>query len=384
MKWLVAFVILGIWISLIFNFQLFDLSKFSSSQVAGVSQNNPDSANNPQTNLSAKSENSKLDQKIVEEVESAKKIVQNSNLPTSSQHLAYIQTNLDQYKAKPDQNSAKNLSKQLDFVLKTTQEEKDIMQKNSIFDQIQANQTKIKDYSNYFESFNSSNSSQNFKEEKDLIKNLDLTIFSLYQQKLNPNYTSQQMEEVLKTQINPAIQTLVSSKKANEDAIIAQKIAEENERKRQEFLAKRAAQDSYNKSLNIQAPNSPLPNLDKMIFVSIQNQSMYSYEYGIPIQATPVVTGKPGFETVTGKFAIYKKERKAILNSPFEDIEYAVPVDYWMPFYSGYGIHDASWRGSFGGDIYQTRGSHGCVNTPANVAAWMFNWAEVGTTVVIS
>ena len=205
MKWLAAFVILGIWISLIFNFQLFDLSKFSSSQVAGVSQNNPDSVNNPQTNLSAKSENSKLDQKIVEEVESAKKVVQNSNLPTSSQHITYIQTNLDQYKAKPDQNSAKNLSKQLDFVLKTTQEEKHIMQKNSIFDQIQANQTQIKDYSNYFESFNSSNSSQNFKNEQDLIKNLDLTISGLYQQRLNPNYTPQQMEEVLKTQINKCL-----------------------------------------------------------------------------------------------------------------------------------------------------------------------------------
>ena len=43
---------------------------------------------------------------------------------------------------------------------------------------------------------------------------------------------------------------------------------------------------------------------------------------------------------------------------------YASPVKFWVPVKGGIGIHDASWRKEFGGDIYQTAGSHGCINTP--------------------
>ena len=47
---------------------------------------------------------------------------------------------------------------------------------------------------------------------------------------------------------------------------------------------------------------------------------------------------------------------------------YASPVSYWMPFNGGVGLHDATWRGSFGGTIYKTNGSHGCVNIPLKAA----------------
>ena len=32
--------------------------------------------------------------------------------------------------------------------------------------------------------------------------------------------------------------------------------------------------------------------------------------------------------------------------------------------YQGVGFHDATWRNRFGGTIYKTNGSHGCINTP--------------------
>ena len=62
---------------------------------------------------------------------------------------------------------------------------------------------------------------------------------------------------------------------------------------------------------------------------------------------------------------------------------YASPVKYWMPFYGNYGIHDASWRSSFGGDIYLTNGSHGCVNTPRDAMQVIFENVEKGTPVVL-
>ena len=43
-----------------------------------------------------------------------------------------------------------------------------------------------------------------------------------------------------------------------------------------------------------------------------------------------------------------------------------------MPFYDGQGLHDAPWRGSFGGSIYLTNGSHGCVNLPADAARQIY------------
>ena len=55
-----------------------------------------------------------------------------------------------------------------------------------------------------------------------------------------------------------------------------------------------------------------------------------------------------------------------------------------MPFDdTGQGIHDASWQASFGGDAYLTAGSLGCINTPPDVMAQVFNTVEVGTPVII-
>jgi lipoprotein-anchoring transpeptidase ErfK/SrfK len=47
------------------------------------------------------------------------------------------------------------------------------------------------------------------------------------------------------------------------------------------------------------------------------------------------------------------------------------------------GLHDANWRSSFGGDIYLTNGSHGCVNLPHDAACQLFDMVGIGTTVVV-
>ena len=35
-------------------------------------------------------------------------------------------------------------------------------------------------------------------------------------------------------------------------------------------------------------------------------------------------------------------------------------------------MHDATWRGSFGGSIYKRNGSHGCINLPQGAAKTIF------------
>ncbi|MFR8249264.1 MAG: L,D-transpeptidase [Lachnospiraceae bacterium] len=55
-----------------------------------------------------------------------------------------------------------------------------------------------------------------------------------------------------------------------------------------------------------------------------------------------------------------------------------------MPFNGNVGIHDAdTWRSEYGGEIYKTSGSHGCVNTPTANAEKIFNTVEIGTPVIV-
>jgi len=62
--------------------------------------------------------------------------------------------------------------------------------------------------------------------------------------------------------------------------------------------------------------------------------------------------------------------------------EYESFVSYWMPFNGGIGMHDATWRGSFGGSNYMYSGSHGCINMPKKKAASLYEMIETNCTVV--
>ena len=94
-----------------------------------------------------------------------------------------------------------------------------------------------------------------------------------------------------------------------------------------------------------------------------------------------------GHSTVEGTFQIYSKEVGAVLVGLDYDGDgnpvYQSFVNYWMPFYGGYGLHDATWRYSFGGDLYQYDGSHGCVNLPYEKAKELFGITYVGEVVYV-
>lgn len=122
---------------------------------------------------------------------------------------------------------------------------------------------------------------------------------------------------------------------------------------------------------------------DTYIAISISAQTLWYYKDGECMISTPVVTGNTSLNrgTPTGVYAIAYKQRDYTLTGD----DYASDVDYWMPFYEwrGIGIHDASWRSSFGGSIYKTNGSHGCVNTPYYAVQYLFENVETGTPVVV-
>jgi lipoprotein-anchoring transpeptidase ErfK/SrfK len=120
---------------------------------------------------------------------------------------------------------------------------------------------------------------------------------------------------------------------------------------------------------------------DTYIEIDRANQTMYYYVDGELILSTPVVTGNVSTSHATPSMIspIVSKERDRYLIGP----DYCSFVHYWMHIRNGIGIHDAMWRSEFGGDIYKWGGSHGCINTPDDAMAELYENVSVGTIVVI-
>jgi len=120
---------------------------------------------------------------------------------------------------------------------------------------------------------------------------------------------------------------------------------------------------------------------DTYVEVDMGIQKLYYYENGELLLETDVVTGnaRRRWNTPEGVCYVYSKQKNRILRGE----NYATPVDYWMPVNGAIGIHDADWRDEFGGDIYKTDGSHGCVNIPKEVMPDIYEMVELGTPVVM-
>lgn len=115
--------------------------------------------------------------------------------------------------------------------------------------------------------------------------------------------------------------------------------------------------------------------------ISIAYQEVWLFIDGKCVLDTSCVTGMPvaGRRTYTGVYSITYKQRNGVLVGE----GYASKVKYWMPFDNNRGLHDASWRNSFGGSIYKSDGSHGCVNLPTYAAETLFKYVDAGFPVVI-
>lgn len=121
------------------------------------------------------------------------------------------------------------------------------------------------------------------------------------------------------------------------------------------------------------------------IEVDLTAQHVWYYKDGELYIETDCVSGDVTDDhgTQTGCFPLAYKESPSVLTGGEGDEEYEEKVEYWMPFYEGQGLHDASWRYYFGGSIYRGNGSHGCVNLPVYAAGEIYNAVETGTPIII-
>ena len=115
--------------------------------------------------------------------------------------------------------------------------------------------------------------------------------------------------------------------------------------------------------------------------INLTTQHLYFYKEGALVVSTDFVSGKvaEGNDTRIGAFFINSKVTERTLKGP----DYESFVNYWMPFNGDVGMHDATWRSSFGGQIYLRSGSHGCINLPLSAAKTIFANIEVGDPVLV-
>ena len=116
--------------------------------------------------------------------------------------------------------------------------------------------------------------------------------------------------------------------------------------------------------------------------IDLTNQHMWFYKNGSLIVDTPVVTGNPQKNNETPSGGVWSLKGK-YRNATLKGEGYATPVDYWLPFNGGVGIHDLQKRYYFGGSVYNGAGSHGCINTPLAAVKLIYNGIGDGTPVVV-
>lgn len=115
--------------------------------------------------------------------------------------------------------------------------------------------------------------------------------------------------------------------------------------------------------------------------IDYTKQHLWYYENGQLVVESDIVTGNISKNNGSpdGVFKIVYKDSPAVLKGE----DYESDVTYFMPFAYNVGIHDASWRnGKFGGEIYKSSGSHGCINAPLEVAQKIYETIKVGTPVI--
>ena len=130
----------------------------------------------------------------------------------------------------------------------------------------------------------------------------------------------------------------------------------------------------------------------KVIAISLSRQSVTFYQDGCAVRSSLVTTGRPGLRTPTGTFHIFFKTTEFTFISPWPKgspyYYYPSLAHFVMEFASGgFFIHDAPWEpnSQFGpGSENGFNASHGCVHIESTVMPWLYGWADIGTTVVIS
>ena len=137
----------------------------------------------------------------------------------------------------------------------------------------------------------------------------------------------------------------------------------------------------------------------KVVVISLSEETMRIYNNGKLVKAFHVTTGRPEKPSLPGSWMVESKQAPTIFKSD-EPVGSAywypdTPINYAMLYHSGgYFLHDSWWRADYGpntqfphydssGDSFSFDGSHGCVNISTDNAAWLYRYVDLNTHVIL-
>ncbi len=121
---------------------------------------------------------------------------------------------------------------------------------------------------------------------------------------------------------------------------------------------------------------------ERRIEVNLSEQWLSAYEGNLQVYRAPVATGRDGFNTPVGEYAIYSKYDEQTMSGCIGDECWTVPNIPWVQYVvGGVALHGTYWHNAHGTGV---RMSHGCINLRVDDAEWLYKWADVGTRVIIS
>lgn len=137
----------------------------------------------------------------------------------------------------------------------------------------------------------------------------------------------------------------------------------------------------------------------KVIVVSLNEQTMRVYDGNQLIKVFHVTTGRPEKPSLPGSWLVQNKLSPTVfksgepVGSPYWYPD--TPIHYALLYHEGgYFIHDSWWRSNYGpgtqfphvdssGDSFSFDGSHGCINLTENDASWVYQFAPMNTHVLV-
>jgi lipoprotein-anchoring transpeptidase ErfK/SrfK len=116
------------------------------------------------------------------------------------------------------------------------------------------------------------------------------------------------------------------------------------------------------------------------IEINLSDRYLTAWEGDNPVYSAHVATGTDEDPTYEGIFAIQSMHSFSVMKGNSADgTPYEIDDVPFVLYYDGsYAIHGAYWHDAFGEFI-----THGCVNVPVTQAEWLYNWAYVGSPVIV-
>ena len=129
--------------------------------------------------------------------------------------------------------------------------------------------------------------------------------------------------------------------------------------------------------------DSSIPDGARWIEIDLSEQKLIAYQGNTPVMVTQISSGRKNgtdrlvyyTETVTGRYTVQKRYAAARMAGPGYDTP---NVPYIQYFFRGYAIHGAFWHNEFGLPV-----SHGCINMRVEEARQLFEWATIGTEIIV-